>query len=108
MAENILNAVVELEVVPDILKTGLAVPIYRFGKNPLWVYSYWGVTCNSMVLRCVKDWVRKEPSRYCFVNNSNTSVGSGVCLLECFHQRDDLCHICFYTLAFLFVFFWIP
>ena len=47
---NILTAVVELEIVPDILKRGLVVPVYKGGgKDPLRVDSYRGVTVTSMV-----------------------------------------------------------
>ena len=47
---NILNAVVELEVVPGVLKRGVVVPVYKSGgKDPLKLDSYRGVTLTSMV-----------------------------------------------------------
>ena len=52
---NILNAVVELEVVPDALKTGLVIPVYKGGgKDPLKVNSYRGVTLTSMVAKVLE------------------------------------------------------
>ena len=50
---NILNAVVDLEVIPDLLKVGIVVPVYKGGgKDPLQVNSYRGITLSSMVGRC--------------------------------------------------------
>ena len=47
---NILNAVVDLEVIPDLLKVGIVVPVYKGGgKDPLQVNSYRGITLSSMV-----------------------------------------------------------
>ena len=41
---NVLNTLVELEVIPDVLKRGVVVPVYKgSGKDPLLVDSYWGV-----------------------------------------------------------------
>ncbi len=52
---NVLNAVVELEVVPDILKRGVVVPVYKgSGKDPLQVDSYRGVTLTSMVAKVLE------------------------------------------------------
>ena len=52
---RILNAVVELEVVPDVLKQGLIVPVYKGGgKDPLRVDSYRGVTLTSMVAKVLE------------------------------------------------------
>ena len=52
---RILNAVVELEVVPDVLKRGLIVPVYKGGgKDPLSVDSYRGVTLTSMVAKVLE------------------------------------------------------
>ena len=49
---NVLNAVVELEAVPDILKRGVVVPVYKGGgKDPLRVDSYRGVTLSSIVAK---------------------------------------------------------
>ena len=47
---RILNVVVELEVVPDVLKEGFIVPVYKGGgnKDPLRVDSYRGVTLMSV------------------------------------------------------------
>ena len=46
---NILNAVVELEVIPDVLKRGAIVPVYKVGgKDPLCIDSYRGITFTSM------------------------------------------------------------
>ncbi len=53
---NILNSVVELEAVPEILKTGVVVPIYKGGrKDPLKADSYRGVTLTSMVAKVLES-----------------------------------------------------
>ena len=50
---NILNDVVELEVVPGLLKSGVVVPVYMQGarggggKDPLKTDSYRGITLTS-------------------------------------------------------------
>ena len=52
---RILNAVVELEVVPDLLKEGFIVPVYKGGsKDPLRVDSYRGVTLTSVVAKVLE------------------------------------------------------
>ena len=54
---NVLNTIVELEVIPDVLKRGVVVlvPVYKgSGKDPLWVDSYWGVTLSSMVAKVLE------------------------------------------------------
>jgi len=52
---NVLNAVVELEAVPDILKRGVVVPVYKGGgKDPLRVNSYRGVTLSSIVAKVLE------------------------------------------------------
>ena len=54
---HILNAVMDLEAIPSILKRGVVMPVYKGGgKNPLWVSSYCGVTLTSTmtkVLECL-------------------------------------------------------
>ena len=52
---NVLNTIVELEVIPDVLKRGVVVPIYKgSGKDPLRVDSYRGVTLSSMVAKVLE------------------------------------------------------
>ena len=52
---NVLSSVVELEVVPDTLKRGVVVPVYKgSGKDPLRVDSYRGVALSSMVAKVLK------------------------------------------------------
>ena len=52
---NILNAVIELEVVPDVLKRGVVVPEYKGGgKDPLKADSYRGITLTSMVAKVLE------------------------------------------------------
>ena len=47
---KILNAVMDLEVVHEVLKSGVIVPIYKeAGKDPLKVDRYRGITFTSMV-----------------------------------------------------------
>ena len=52
---KILNDVVDLDVGPEELKSGVIVPIYkRGGKDPLKVDSYRGITLKSMVSKVLK------------------------------------------------------
>ena len=52
---RILNAIKELEVVLDVLKRGLIVPVYKGGgKDPLKVDSYRGVTLTSVVAKVLE------------------------------------------------------
>ena len=49
---NILNAIVELESVPAVLKRGVVVPVYKGGgKDPMKVDSYRGITLTSMIAK---------------------------------------------------------
>ena len=49
---KIQNAVVDLEVVPEVSKSGVIVPIYKGGvKDPLKVDGYRGSTLISMVFK---------------------------------------------------------
>ncbi len=53
---NILNAVVKLEEVPEILKKGVVVPVYKWGgKDPLKVDSYRGVTQRLQMVFLMAD-----------------------------------------------------
>ena len=52
---GILNAVIDLESVPDSLKRGVVVPVYKgSGKDPLQVESYRGVTLSSVVTKVLE------------------------------------------------------
>ena len=45
---GILNAVIDLELVPDSLKQGVVVPVYKgSGKDPLLVESYRGLVLSG-------------------------------------------------------------
>ena len=49
---NILNAVVDLEVIPEVLKRGIIVPVYKaVWKDPLCVDSNRGITLTSVVAK---------------------------------------------------------
>ena len=59
-----MNAIIDLKVVPDVLKCGIVVPIYvGGGKDPLKVDNYRGVTLSSvfskllefLILECIQD-----------------------------------------------------
>ena len=46
---NILNAIIDLEVIPDSFKFGLVVPVYKgSGKDPLKTDSYRGITLSPV------------------------------------------------------------
>ena len=52
---NISNAVVELEVIPDVMKRGVVVPVYKGGgKDSLKIDSYRGITLTSMVAKVLE------------------------------------------------------
>ena len=52
---KILNATVELESVPTVLKKGVAVPVYKGGgKDPMKMDSYRGITLTSMVAKVLE------------------------------------------------------
>ena len=52
---NVLNSVVELEAVPDILKKGILVPVFKGGgKDPLWVDNYRGITLTLMFAKVLE------------------------------------------------------
>ena len=52
---NILNAVVELELVPPVLKRGVVVPVYKGGeKDPMKIDSYRGITLTTMIAKVLE------------------------------------------------------
>ena len=52
---NILNAVVKLEVIPEVLKRGVIVLVYKAGgKDPLCIDGYRGITLTSMVAKVLE------------------------------------------------------
>ena len=52
---NILNAVVKMETIPDVLKRGVIVPVYKGGgKDPMRTDSYRGITLTSMVSKVLE------------------------------------------------------
>ena len=55
MLRNILNAIVEFESVPSVLKRGVVVPVYKGGgKDPLKIDNYRGITLTSMVAKVLE------------------------------------------------------
>ena len=64
---NILNVVVELEVVLEVLKRGVVVPVYKSGgRNSLKPDSYRGVTLTFMVGKVLEFLLLKECG-WCFL-----------------------------------------
>ena len=52
---RILNAVIELEAIPEVLKRGVVVPVYKGGgKDPMRRDSYRGITLTSMVSKVLE------------------------------------------------------
>ena len=48
---NVLNAIVELEEVPNSLKSGIIIPVYKgSGRDPVKTDSYRGVTLSSQIM----------------------------------------------------------
>jgi len=53
---RILNIIIELEEVPDVLKCGVVVPIYKgAGKDPLNPCNYRGITITSVVCKVLES-----------------------------------------------------
>ena len=52
---RIVNATVELEVIPDVLKRGVIVPIYKGGgRDPLKTDNYRGITLTTMISKVLE------------------------------------------------------
>lgn len=52
---GILNSILDVEEIPQSLKTGLTIPIYKGGgKDPLEVNSYRGITLNSVISKVLE------------------------------------------------------
>ena len=52
---NMLNAAVEMEEVPGVLKEGLIVPVYKGGgRDPASVGSYRGVALASVIAKLLE------------------------------------------------------
>ena len=52
---NIMNALMELEMIPDFLKKAVVVPVYKGGgKDPLLMNSYRGITLTSILSKVLK------------------------------------------------------
>ena len=54
--EQICNAITDLECVPDSLKIGIIIPVYkRGGKDPLDTNSYKGITLTSVLAKILES-----------------------------------------------------
>ena len=52
---GILNSIIDLEVVPDVLKSGITVPVYKGSrKDPLKAGGYRGVTLSSVIAKVLE------------------------------------------------------
>ena len=52
---NVLNAIVELEEVPNTLKSGIIIPVYKgSGRDPVKTDSYRGVTLSSVLAKMLE------------------------------------------------------
>ena len=70
----ILNAAVELEAVPDALKSGLVIPIYKgAGKDPLCLDSYRGITITSVISKVLES-LLLERMESTFVDAGNPHI----------------------------------
>ena len=50
--------IIELEVIPDVLKRGIIVPVYKGGgRDPLKTDSYRGITLTSMISKLLESLV---------------------------------------------------
>ena len=56
--KEVLNAIIELEVVPEVLKMGAIVLVYKGGgKDPLRMDSYHGITLTSVIAKVLESLV---------------------------------------------------
>ena len=66
---EILNSIVELELIPPLLKSGTTIPAYKGGgKDPLDVNSYRGITSNSVISKVFAPFsviILVEPPVFC-------------------------------------------
>ena len=52
---EVLNSILDVEEIPQSLKTGLTIPVYKGGgKDPLDVNSYRGITLNSVISKVLE------------------------------------------------------
>ena len=52
---NVLNAIVDFEEIPSLMKSGIITPVYkRHGRDPLKTDSYRGVTLSSVIAKLLE------------------------------------------------------
>ena len=52
---EIFNAIIEFEMIPSVLKTGVTIPVYKGGgKDPMDVQSYRGISLNSVISKILE------------------------------------------------------
>ena len=52
---NVLNAIVDFEEIPTLMKSGIITPVYkRHGRDPLKTDSYRGVTLSSVIAKLLE------------------------------------------------------
>ena len=110
---QICNAIIELECIPDCLKTGIITPVYKGGgKDPLDTNSYRGVTLTSVLAKVLESLI---PVRLqCHLSESDilhlnqTAYRKGVScgeaifstleVLSVYSQHCEKVYMCFYDL----------
>ena len=110
---QICNAIIELECIPDSLKTGIITPIYKGGgKDPLDTNSHRGITLTSVFskileslilsrLQChfmEKDIPHLNQTAYRRGVSCAEAIFSTLEVLSMYAQRSEKVYVCFYDL----------
>ena len=117
--QQICNAIIDMELVPDSLKFGIVIPIYKGGdKDPLDTNSYRGITLTPVLakvleslmlgrLRChLKDREIHHPNQTAYrekVSYTEAIFSTlEVHVVSQFSQQNEKMYVCFYDLRKFF------
>ena len=96
--KKIFNCIIVLEEVPDCLKEGLVIPIYKKqGKDPLLPSSYRGITLSSVVSKLLEIILLQQLSPFLeeqgFPDQLQTAYQKGIsCMDAIFATQETLLH----------------
>ena len=92
--KKVFNSIIHFEQMPDCLKEGLVIPIYKGkGKDPLQLNSYRGITISSVIsklfeiiiLHCLSPWLEEV----CFPDISQTAYQNGVSCIDAIYATQE-------------------
>ena len=96
---RILNAVRELEAVPDCLKCGIIIPVYKGGgKDALKVDSYRGVTLSSVIAK-VLELVILERMMPILIDAGIPHENQTAYIKKVYMSEGSVVHMCLYDLS---------